>query len=705
MKGKSKSKSKSSILFVISVVAIILLAFVGFKGIKIAGWEVKSFNNAITKGLDLQGGVSVLMEIQEDDVSSDVRQRTKQLLELRVNKIGVAETVVTEEGEKRIRIDIPGAYDSNEIVDGLSKTGNLEFKDADGNVVLTGKDVKDATAILDDTSRPVVSLELNADGQEKFAEVTANNIGKTISIYMDDEVVSSPVVQNTITNGKAVINGMSSMDEATKLAGVISSGALPVSIKAVSINNVGAQLGSEALPNAVKAGVIGIGIIFLFAIIYYRIPGIFASIALTLYITLVLLVFTELKVALTLPGIAALLLTIGMAVDANILIFERIKEELKNGISVKSAVKAGFENAMSSIVDSNSTTFIAALILYFIGSGSVKGFAVTLMIGIVLSLFTALIVTKTLMNLSIDMGLLKKKWQFGNKKERKPFNIVQKTKIWFVLSSILILIGLGFTVSRGLNFGIDFQGGTKMVVNLGEGFNKVEADEIVKALVPDAVTNEAADTQYEIKAKELDSSKVSEVFKALQDKYNLEDDDLLSQDEIGASVGKELTRNSIIALVIACLAMLVYIAIRFKMDYGIAAIIALVHDLLITVSVFAIFNIPVNTPFIAAILTIVGYSINDTIVIFDRIRENSKNMRRASSTEIANKSLTQTMSRSINTTLTTLITITAVNIFVPTVREFSFPLIIGIAAGAYSSIFIAAPTWVLLRNRKNKKSV
>ena len=705
MKGKSKSKSKSSILFVISVVAITLLAYVGFKGIEIAGWEVKSFNNAITKGLGLQGGVSVLMEIQEDDVSSGVRQRTKQLLELRVNKIGVAETVVTEEGEKRIRIDIPGAYDSNEIVDGLSKTGNLEFKDADGNVVLTGKDVKDATAILDDTSRPVVSLELNADGQEKFAEVTANNIGKTISIYMDDEVVSSPVVQNTITNGKAVINGMSSMEEATKLAGVISSGALPVSIKAVSINNVGAQLGSEALPNAVKAGVIGVGIIFLFVIIYYRIPGIFASIALTLYITLVLLVFTELKVALTLPGIAALLLTIGMAVDANILIFERIEEELKNGISVKSAVKAGFENAMSSIVDSNSTTFIAALILYFIGSGSVKGFAVTLMIGIVLSLFTALIVTKTLMNLSIDMGLLKKKWQFGNKKERKPFNIVQKTKIWFVLSSILILIGLGFTVSRGLNFGIDFQGGTKMVVNLGEDFNKVEADEIVKALVPDAVTNEAADTQYEIKAKDLDSSKVSEVFKALQDKYNLEDEDLLSQDEIGASVGKELTRNSIIALVIACLAMLVYIAIRFKMNYGIAAIIALVHDLLITVSVFAIFNIPVNTPFIAAILTIVGYSINDTIVIFDRIRENSKNMRRASSTEIANKSLTQTMSRSINTTLTTLITITAVNIFVPTVREFSFPLIIGIAAGAYSSIFIAAPTWVLLRNREDKKSV
>ncbi|MDV4152226.1 protein translocase subunit SecD [Clostridium sp. AL.422] len=705
MKGNRKTKRKSSILFILSVVAIISLALVCFNGFKIAGWEVKSLNNAITKGLDLQGGVSVLMEIQEDEVSTDVRQRTKQLLELRVNSIGVAETVVTEEGEKRIRIDIPGAYDSNEIVDDLSKTGNLEFKDSDGNVVLTGKDVKEATAVLDETSSPVVSLELNDEGQEKFAEVTANNIGKTISIYMDDEVVSSPVVQSAITNGKAVINGMSSMDEATNLAGIISSGALPVSIKAVSITNVGAQLGAEALPNAIKAGIIGIVIIFLFMIIYYRLPGLFASIALTLYITLVLLVFTELKVALTLPGIAALLLTVGMAVDANILIFERIKEELSRGITVTSAVKAGFENAMSSIVDSNSTTFIAALILYFIGSGSVKGFAVTLMIGIVLSLFTALIVTKKLMNSAIDIGILKKIWQFGNKKELKVLKIVQKSKIWFALSLILILVGVGFTVTKGLNFGIDFKGGTKMVVELGKEFNKPEVDEIVKELVPDAVTNEAADTQYEIKSKELDSTKVSEVFKALQDKYSLEDEALLSQDEIGASVGKELTKNSIIALLVACLAMLVYIVVRFKVDYGIAAIVALVHDLLITISVFAIFNIPVNTPFIAAILTIVGYSINDTIVIFDRIRENSKNMRSASITEIANKSVTQTMSRSINTTLTTLITIVAVNIFVPTVREFSFPLIIGIAAGAYSSIFVATPVWAILKNREDKKRV
>lgn len=416
MKARSKSKSKSSILFILCVIAIFSLAFTGFKGFKIAGWEIKSIGEAITKGLDLQGGVSVLMEIQEDDVPSDVRQRTKQLLELRVNKIGVSETVVTEEGEKRIRVDIPGAYNSSEIVDGLSKTGNLEFKDSEGNIVLTGKDVKEATAVLDSTSSPVVSLELNEEGQTKFAEATANNIGKTISISMDGEVVSQPVVQNAITDGKAVINGMSSMEEATKLSGIISSGALPVTVKAVSVKNVGAQLGAEALPNAVKAGVIGISLVFIFMILYYRLPGLFASIALTLYITLVLIVFVEMKAALTLPGIAAFLLTIGMAVDANVLIFERIREELSIGIPIKSAIKKGFENAMSSIVDSNSTTFIAALILYFIGSGAVKGFAVTLMIGIILSLFTALIVTKILINLAVDMGLLKSLGQFRVKR-------------------------------------------------------------------------------------------------------------------------------------------------------------------------------------------------------------------------------------------------------------------------------------------------
>lgn len=284
------------------------------------------------------------------------------------------------------------------------------------------------------------------------------------------------------------------------------------------------------------------------------------------------------------------------------------------------------------------------------------------------------------------------------------FKFIEKSKIWFSISLAIILVGLALIVTRGLNFGIDFKGGTKLVIELGEGFDKVEVDEIVKEYVDDAVTKTVESTQYEIKAKDLDETKTDELFEALKEKYSLDDSSLVSQNQIGPSVGKDLTKNAIIALVIACIAMLVYIAVRFEFNFASAAIVALLHDVLLTVSVYAIFNIPVNTSFIAAILTIVGYSINDTIVVFDRIRENIHTMRRSTPTEIANASINKTLSRSINTSLTTLIGIGAVNFFVPTVREFSFPLLIGIAAGAYSSIFIASPIWVLLKNRNSKKA-
>lgn len=283
--------------------------------------------------------------------------------------------------------------------------------------------------------------------------------------------------------------------------------------------------------------------------------------------------------------------------------------------------------------------------------------------------------------------------------------IVEKSKIWFSISLIIILIGFGFMFTRGLNFGIDFKGGTKVVIELGENFNKEEVDTIVKKYAPDAVTNTVDNTQYEIKSKDLPTEKVAELFAELKETYSLEETAPVSEELIGATMGKELTRDSLVALSVACIALLIYVAIRFEMNYGIAALTALAHDILITLSIFAIFNIPVNTPFIAAVLTIVGYSINDTIVIFDRMRENSKKMRRATPEEIANTSLTQTLSRSINTTLTTLIVIISVNVFVPTVREFSFPLIIGIAFGAYSSIFLAAPIWVILNKKSKKKNV
>lgn len=414
---KGHTKGRSTILFILTLIVIVVFAFAGARGVEIAGWEFKSFNKAITKGLDLQGGVSVLMEIQDEDVTKEDLEKTRQLIDLRVNKLGVAETSVTVEGDRRVRVEIPGEYDSKDLVDSLSKTGNLTFKDEDGNEVLSGSDVEEAGTMLDSTSNaPVVTLKLTDEGTKKFAEATENNLNKKIYIYMDDEEISAPTVDSVITGGNAIIKGSSSINEAKNLAGLINAGALPVTVKAIQIENVGAQLGAEALPNAVKAGLIGIAIIFLFMILYYRIPGVIACIALTLYVCLTLLVFVEADVALTLPGIAAFLLTVGMAVDANVLIFERVREELKNGMSVKSAVEKGFSNALSSIVDSNITTIIAALVLYFMGTGSVKGFAVTLMIGIAVSMFTAIVVTKTLMKWAVNMGMLKSNWQFRVKR-------------------------------------------------------------------------------------------------------------------------------------------------------------------------------------------------------------------------------------------------------------------------------------------------
>ena len=411
-----KKKGKSTALFILIIAVIGMLAFAGFKGFVIGGYEFKSFDKVITRGLDLQGGVSVLMEIQKDKVTQEELQSTKEHLSLRVNKLGVAETIVTTEGDKKIRVDVPGLTNSKEIVDSLSKSGNLSFKGPDGTEILTGSDVKKATAQMNQEKGGYeIALEFNEEGQKKFAEATGKYIGQAISINLDDEVISKPNVQVQINDGRAVITGSDTLEQCKATAGLINSGALPIPVKAVSVNNVGAELGTTAFPNSVKAGMIGVGLVFLFMLFHYRIQGLMANIALTLYVTLTLFVFVEVGVTLTLPGIAAFLLTIGVAVDANILIFERTKEELKKGFTIKSAVKKGTENALSSIVDSNMTTLLAALILYSVGSGSVKGFAITLMIGITISLFTGLVVTKLLVNLAVESGIINKISHFGVK--------------------------------------------------------------------------------------------------------------------------------------------------------------------------------------------------------------------------------------------------------------------------------------------------
>lgn len=409
-------KGKSAALLIFCVLLVGFMAYAGFYGLEIGGYRFKTFSESINRGLDLQGGISVVEEIQGEDVDQSTIDRTIELISMRVNRLGVAETVVAQEGEKRIRIEIPGKFDSQEVIDMIGKTGELKFVGPDEKIILTGKDVKDSYTRLDELQRPIIGLEFNEEGTKKFADATEKFINQKISIYMDDELLTAPTVETIITGGSAVITGSQSMEEAQMKANIIKSGALPVAIKTLSYKTVGATLGQNALPLSMKAAEIGILLVLIFMLVYYRVPGLIADIALILFIVLDLGVFSAMGATLTLAGIAGLLLTIGMAVDANVLIFERIKEELKTGKSVRSSVEAGFNRALSSILDANITTMIAGIVLYSVGTGSVKGFALTLMIGIVISIFTALTVTKMLLKLSINMGMMKNAAHFGVKR-------------------------------------------------------------------------------------------------------------------------------------------------------------------------------------------------------------------------------------------------------------------------------------------------
>ncbi|NNU76461.1 protein translocase subunit SecD [Clostridium estertheticum] len=409
-------KKKSAILFLISVCVVGLLAFTGFHGFTIGDYRVKPFTQTINKGLDIQGGISVLEEVKGGAVDAKTLDRAIELISMRVNKMGISETLVAKEGLNRIRIEIPGKFDSKEILDTVAKSGELKFVGPDKVTILTGKDVKDATAAYGQDNKPVINLVLNDSGKTKFAAATQKFIGQKISIYMDADKLTDPTVQVAILDGKAEISGSATLAEATKQSQIIKSGALPVTLKAVSVKTVGATLGEAAMAQSMKAGVVAILFVFLFMLLYYRAPGVIANISLLLYIVLVLGAFSAMNATLTLSGIAGFLLTIGMAVDANVLIFERIREELKTGKSIKSSVHAGFHRALPSILDSNITTIVAGLVLYMMGTGSVKGFALTLVVGTIISIFTALTCTKFLLKLAVEMGLISKTSHFGVKR-------------------------------------------------------------------------------------------------------------------------------------------------------------------------------------------------------------------------------------------------------------------------------------------------
>ena len=560
----------------------------------------------------------------------------------------------------------------------------------------------------------MVALKLTDEGAKIFGEVTSENIGKNLPIVYDGETISYPRVQTAITGGEAQITGMADFEEAETLATQIRIGSLSLQLSELESSVVGAQLGSQAIASSLKAGAIGLAIVMVFMIVMYAVPGIAASLALAIYTTLVIATLYLFDITLTLPGIAGIILGIGMAVDANVIVFARIREEIATGKSVQTSMKIGFQKAMSAILDGNITTLIASVVLMALGSGTVKGFAYTLMIGIILSLFTAMVVTRYILYSLYALGLKSEKL-YGRAKERKSIDFIGKKAVFFTISGIIIAAGLismgvhSATEGKALNYGLDFMGGTSTTADFGKDMTieDIENDIIpyVEKVTGDSdvqATKVEGTTQVTIKTRTLSLDERQELEDTLAENCDVDASTITSQ-SISSTISGEMRSDALKAVIVSCIFMLLYIWFRFKdIRFAASAILALVHDVLVVITVYALVRISVGSTFIACVLTIVGYSINDTIVIFDRIRENLA-LKTGKQTaeelrEVANKSLTQTLSRSINTSITTFIMVVMLYILgVASIRDFSLPLMAGLVCGAYSSICIATELWYVMK--------
>ena len=710
-------KNQSIITLIVTLLVTVLLGFT-----VVAGWGptgTGSMKN-IRTGLDLSGGVSITYQAKESNPSSEDMQDTIGKLQKRVEQYST-EAQVYQQGSNRICIEIPGASDANTILQELGKPGSLLFQDPDGNTVLEGTDIADAQGVTqsDQTTNQreyVVDLTLNDSGKSKFAEATQANIGKSISIVYDGEVISAPTVQTAITDGKCQITGMESIDAARELASTIRIGALSLELEELYSNVVAAQLGQEALSTSVVAGLIGIILIVIFMICVYRIPGIAAGWSLILYTFLMLGALNAFDLTLTLPGIAGIILSIGMAVDANVIIYARIREEISAGRSVRNAILAGFQKAFSAILDGNVTTLIAAGILYFMGTGTIRGFSITLALGIVLSMISALLISRMLISALYGVGFKDEKF-FGRQKERKIVNFVGKRKIFFILSAVLVLsapAGMGvFQAKDGhtLNFSLEFIGGTSTTVTFPEDMSISQLDSDVQPVVQE-VTGDAnimfqkvVDSEAVIiKTRELTVEERETLNQSLADNFGV-DKAAITAENISSTMSDEVRSDAILAVIVAVIFMLLYIWFRFKdIRFASSAVLALVHDIVVVIAFYAWFRFSAGTTFIAVLLTILGYSINGTIVIFDRIRENLPIMRKDDLDVIVNTSITQTLTRTLYSSLTTFATIFVLYLMgVPAVKEFALPIIIGVVCGTYTSVCITGPLWYVFKTKLGKK--
>ena len=746
-------KSRGYLVLLITLLVTVGLGYIAYFGIG-AGKQGSAAN--IKQGLDLAGGVSITYQVVgEGTPSAEDMADTKYKLQQRVEGYST-EAQVYQEGDDRINIEIPGVSDANAILAELGRPGSLYFiaqtdsegnenytlvrddngnviaaflnqtieeLQAEGSIVLNGNqvDTADAGQQTDEmgNSEYVVSLLLTADGKQAFADATtkAYQNGESIAIYYDGNLISIPMVNAAITGGQAYITGQSSYEEAEQLASTIRIGGLKLELEELRSNVVGAQLGSDAIRTSLMAGAIGLVIVILFMIFVYYIPGLASGIALVIYTILTLLTLNAFDVTLTLPGIAGIILSIGMAVDANVIIFARIREEIATGKTVRSSIKIGFDKARSAILDGNITTLIAALVLGLKGTGPVKGFAQTLAIGIVLSMITALFVTRFILNAFYAIGLQSEKL-YGVAKERKPINFVSKKVVFFSASIAMILIGFVFLgvnkVQTGdaLNYSLEFKGGTSTNVTFNEDYTIEEIDEKIVPVVEQITgdgniqTQKVAGTnEVIIKTRTLDVEEREAFNAAMVENFGVEEGKIVAE-TISATVSKEMSRDAIVAVLIATICMLIYIWFRFKdIRFAAGAVLALVHDVLVVLAFYAIAKVSVGNTFIACMLTIVGYSINATIVIFDRIRENlATSTKNADIAEIVNASVTQTLSRSINTSLTTFVMVAVLYVLgVTSIREFALPLMVGIVCGAYSSVCITGPLWFCMKKFQKKE--
>ena len=710
-------KNQGILVLILTAVLIGLLAFTSAVGFGKTG--TGSAKN-IKTGLDLSGGVSITYQAVGDDISQEDMADTVYKLQQRVDSYS-EESQVFQEGTDRITVEIPGVSDANQILEELGQPGSLEFQDEEGNVVLEGTDVETAEggAIQNQTTGAteyVVELTLTDEGAEKFATATEENLNKQIAIVYDGETISAPTVNNVISNGQAQISGMSSIDEARQLASSIRIGALSVELEELSSNVVGAQLGQAAITTSLIAGGIGIALVAVFMIAVYALPGVAAALALIIYVGLELVMLNAFDLTLTLPGIAGIILSIGMAVDANVIIYARIREEIGEGRSVRTAIKTGFQKALSAILDGNITTLIAAAVLWLMGTGSVKGFAMTLALGIVLSMFTALVISRLIVNAFYAIGLRDEKF-YGRQKERKTIHFVKRRKIFFTVSIILVLLGpagmAAFQATQGepLNFSLEFRGGTSTTVTFDEDYSIEEIDQQIKPVIQDVTgdaeiqaSKVAGSNQVNFRTRALDVNEREELDQALRDHFGVEGD--ITAQNISSTVSSEMRRDALVAGAIATVCMLLYIWLRFKdVRFASSAVLALVHDVLVVFAFYVLSRTSVGNTFIACMLTIVGYSINATIVIFDRIRENMRSMKKNQDlAEIVDMSITQTLTRSIYTSLTTFITIFVLFLLgVASIREFAMPIMVGIVCGAYSSVCVTGPLWYVMKTKLGGK--